>query len=165
MSNKLQHWSKTEGWQTMCCKQSRTKDYPGRNKSYFWKRRLGLYRPFLSPKWVVLVIPAKRSVHQQTEYFKDLTNIKFSLDQSSIYVNKKTFPQNPLFSLDQYYELYKRLKVVQTLMRCLSRNSVHTSRSGQDSYVSKGGPLGVGGDLAGSHTCIKHLGWKKIEFT
>jgi len=60
------------------------------------------------------VIPAKRSVHQQTEYIKDLMNTKFYIEQSSIHVNKKNIFPNPLFSLDQYYELYKRLKVVQT---------------------------------------------------
>ena len=76
---------------------------------------------------------------------------------------KKTFSQNPLFSLDQYYELYKRLKVVQTLMRCLSRNSVHTSRSDQDSYVSKGGPLGGFGSCWQSDAFVEHRIWKRIR--
>jgi len=47
------------------------------------------------------MIPAKRSVHQQTEYIKDLMNNKFYINQSSIHVNKKTIFQNPLLSLDQ----------------------------------------------------------------
>ena len=42
---------------------------------------------------------------------------------------------------------YKKGESVQTLIRCLFRNSVHTSRSGQDPYVSKGGPLGGWGVL------------------
>ena len=81
----------------MCCNQSRTTDYPGRNKSYFRKRRLGQYGPFLSPKRVVLMIPAKRSVHQQTECIKDLMNTKFYVDQSSIHVNKKNILPKSLF--------------------------------------------------------------------
>jgi len=81
----------------MCCNQSRTTDYLERNKSYFRKRRLGQYGPFLSPRRVVLVIPAKRSVHQQTEYIKDLMNTKFYINQSSIHVNKKNILPKSLF--------------------------------------------------------------------
>ena len=47
------------------------------------------------------MIPAKRSVHLQTECIKDLMNTKLYLDQSSIHVNKKINYQNPFLSLDQ----------------------------------------------------------------